>query len=91
MDWSNWVTARTFRALFGRAKAVSAAAVNRLRACRSPVWHAGFHDRAVRREESLLAAARYLVANPIAAGLANSPGEYPFWGSVWPGIEEDPI
>jgi REP element-mobilizing transposase RayT len=74
----------------GRAKAVSAAAVNRLRDSNRPVWQSGFHDRALRREESMLAAARYLIANPLRAGLVDHPGNYPYWDTVWPGAESEP-
>src|SRR5690606_25701340 len=35
---------------------------------RAPVWQEGFHDHAVRREESLAELASYVIANPIRAG-----------------------
>ena len=47
------------------------------------LWHAGFHDRALRREEDLVAMTRYIVANPIRAGLVDRLGEYPHWDSAW--------
>ena len=50
-----------------------------------PIWQKGFHDRALRKEEDLLTAARYLVANPLRAGLAQTIGEYPHWDAVWLG------
>ncbi|MDR6993362.1 REP element-mobilizing transposase RayT [Luteimonas sp. 3794] len=48
-----------------------------------PVWSNAFHDRAIRRDEDLHAAARYVVANPLRAGLCRSLGDYPFWDAVW--------
>ncbi len=54
------------------------------RLCRR-VWQRGYHDHALRQEESLRAAARYLVANPLRAGLAERVGDYPFWDAVWLG------
>ncbi len=42
-----------------------------------PVWQRGFHDHAVRREEDLQALARYVVANPVRAGLVPRTGLYP--------------
>ncbi|MFI8719800.1 REP-associated tyrosine transposase [Stenotrophomonas sp. NPDC077464] len=50
---------------------------SRLMAC-DQVWQRGYHDHALRREESLLQAARYIVANPLRAGLAQQAGEYPY-------------
>jgi hypothetical protein len=48
-----------------------------------PIWQAGFHDRAMRKEENLQAFARYIVANPVRAGLVNRVGDYPHWDAMW--------
>ena len=48
-----------------------------------PLWQSAFHDRALRREEDLLATARYIVANPLRARLVDRLGDYPFWNSTW--------
>lgn len=50
-----------------------------------PVWQPNFHDHAVRREEDLRAIARYIVANPVRAGLVARVGEYALWDAVWLG------
>lgn len=47
------------------------------------VWARAFHDHALREEEDLRHAARYLVANPIRAGLVERAHDYPFWNAVW--------
>ncbi|NWA29134.1 transposase [Pseudomonas gingeri] len=47
------------------------------------LWQKGFHDRAIRREENLLAVARYIVANPLRAGLVKRVQDYPLWDAVW--------
>jgi putative transposase len=47
------------------------------------VWEKGFHDRAIRMESTIKPAARYIVSNPIRAGLADHPGDYPYWNTVW--------
>jgi REP element-mobilizing transposase RayT len=47
------------------------------------VWQSGFHDRAMRKEEDLQALARYIVANPLRAGLVNRVGDYPHWDAMW--------
>jgi REP element-mobilizing transposase RayT len=66
-----------------RFKAVSGGAVNRTRRSNSAVWAAGFHDHALRFEEDLIGVARYVVANPIRAGLVTRAGDYPYWNAVW--------
>lgn len=48
-----------------------------------PLWQNGFHDRAIRNESDLLPAARYVIANPIRAGLVSSVCDYPYWNAKW--------
>ncbi|MCK7595217.1 REP-associated tyrosine transposase [Pseudomarimonas salicorniae] len=57
--------------------------VNRETARSGSLWQRGFHDRALREDEDVRDAARYIVANPLRAGLAESVGEYPYWDAVW--------
>lgn len=46
-------------------------------------WQQGFHDHAVRREEDLKGLARYIVANPLRAGLVKNARDYPHWDCIW--------
>ena len=47
------------------------------------VWQSGFHDHALRSEEDVRKVARYIVANPLRAGLVEQIGDYPFWDACW--------
>ncbi|MFO7647698.1 REP-associated tyrosine transposase [Halomonas campaniensis] len=47
------------------------------------IWQRGFHDHAIRAEEDLRQAARYIVANPLRAGLVKDILQYPYWNAVW--------
>ncbi|MHB9022031.1 MAG: REP-associated tyrosine transposase [Halothiobacillus sp.] len=47
------------------------------------VWQAGFYDRAIRAEDDLKTIARYIVANPLRAGLVQRIGDYPLWDAAW--------
>ena len=49
----------------------------------SPVWQRGFHDHALRKEEDIKSVARYIVANPLRAGLVKRVGDYPLWNALW--------
>jgi REP element-mobilizing transposase RayT len=86
-DHFHWlVTVRrgTLSALMAQAKGNAARQINRLLARRgTPVWQPGFHDHALRRDEDVRALARYIVANPLRAGLAKSVGDYPWWDAEW--------
>jgi REP element-mobilizing transposase RayT len=47
------------------------------------LWQGGFHDRALRKEDDVVVVARYIVANPVRAGLVTRVGDYPWWNAVW--------
>ena len=64
-------------------KGRSARALNVAGLRTGPVWQPGFHDRALRKDEDLLAAARYLLANPLCRGLVQRVGDYPLWDAIW--------
>ena len=70
---SRWV-ARLKAAMFRAVRAIQPG---------SAVWCRGFHDRAVRDGDELRDMARYLVLNPVRAGLVARLGMYPFWDAVW--------
>jgi REP element-mobilizing transposase RayT len=70
-------------ALLQRLKGGSAKAVNEVLNRRGTLWQPAFYDHALRRAEDRLGAARYIVDNPIRAGLVTRIGDYPHWDSVW--------
>ncbi|WP_027469851.1 REP-associated tyrosine transposase [Deefgea rivuli] len=47
------------------------------------VWQTSFHDHAVRYDEDVQAIARYIVANPVRAGLVQKVGSYSYWDACW--------
>lgn len=53
------------------------------RALGHPLWQRGFYDHALRRDEDIVSVARYIVANPVRAGLVRRIGDYPHWDAVW--------
>jgi REP element-mobilizing transposase RayT len=64
-------------------KSVSAHRLNKRLGRRGPVWQDGFHDRALRRDEDLKMVARYILGNPVRAGLAETVAEYSHWDAIW--------
>jgi len=69
--------------LMCRVKSRSSRSVNLLRGNSERLWQRGYHDRALRRDENLKAAARYIVMNPLRAGLVQRLGDYPLWDAIW--------
>ena len=64
-------------------KARSAHKVNRLLGRTGRVWQPAYYDHGLRRDEDVKGIARYIVANPLRAGLVARVGQYPFWDAVW--------
>lgn len=69
--------------LMRRIKASSSIALKRMAGVTGKVWQSGYHDRTIRKEEDLKGVARYIVANPIRAGLVKSVRYYPYWNAIW--------
>ncbi|GAA3983940.1 transposase [Comamonas faecalis] len=72
-------------ALSAVVRSVKSVSAHRLGAA---VWQPGFHDHALRADEDVVAAARYVVANPLRAGLVHRLADYPHWDAVWLGEDE---
>jgi putative transposase len=53
-----------------------------------PLWQEGYHDHVLRAEDDTKVIARYILANPVRAGLVEDPRDYPFSGSDRWTIEE---
>ncbi len=47
------------------------------------VWQKGFHDRAIRGDKDLRDIARYVVMNPVRAGIVKKIWDYSLWDAVW--------
>ena len=64
-------------------KSLSARAVNRRSGVHGCLWQKGFHDHAIRHDESMIHTARYIVANPLRANLVAKINDYPHWDAEW--------
>jgi len=69
--------------LMCRLKSRSSRSINRVRGVQDRVWQRGYHDRALLRDEDIKGAARYIVMNPLRAGLVRRVGDYPLWDAIW--------
>lgn len=66
-----------------RFKGMASRALGRKRERGGSLWQAGFYDRALRKDDDVVTVARYIVANPVKAGLVAWARQYPFWNAVW--------
>ena len=85
-DHCHWLVelhSKTLGELMCRIKSRSSVAVNEAAQSRTRLWQKGYHDRVLRKEDDLKAAARYLIKNPIRAQLTTRIGDYPLWDACW--------
>lgn len=47
-----------------------------------PIWQTGYFDHAIRKDEDIQNIARYIVANPIRAGIVAKIGDSPHWDAI---------
>lgn len=69
-----------------RIKSVTSRAAREAVSGVHPIWMPGFHDRALRREEDVPATVRYVLENPVRAGLVSSAALYPHSECGWAGV-----
>jgi len=69
--------------LMCRIKSRSSRSINLMLGDSGQRWQRGYYDRALRRDEDLRAAARYIIMNPIHAGWVKRVGDYPLWDAIW--------
>ena len=86
-DHFHWLLAlsgsRSLSGCVNTVKSFSARAINRLLGRQGQAWQTGFYDRAIRRDEDLLGVARYIIANPLRAGIVKSVRDYAVWDATW--------
>jgi REP element-mobilizing transposase RayT len=73
----------TLSAVMKLFKARSARQVNDYLGNNQSLWQKSFYDHGLRSEEDLKGIARYIVANPLRAGLVEHIGEYSHWDAIW--------
>jgi putative transposase len=66
-----------------RLKTVIARGVNRHLKRSGPVWQRAFHDHVLRAEEELATVGRYIICNPLRAGIVSRISAYPHWDAIW--------
>ncbi|POA47527.1 MULTISPECIES: transposase [unclassified Pseudomonas] len=67
----------------GAVKSRCTLKINQVTGRQGPLWQTGYHDRAIRDGEDLRPYARYIIANPLRAGLVEKIGDYPLWDACW--------
>jgi len=64
-------------------KARSSLNINKYLNKTGAVWQRAYYDHALRKDEDIKGISRYIVANPLRAGLVKHIYEYPLWDAIW--------
>jgi len=83
LHWLVQLERRSLAQLMQSVKSRSTLTINRALNREGAFWQTGYHDRAIRDNEDLRPFARYIVANPLRAGLVARVGDYPLWDACW--------
>lgn len=83
LHWLVELKSGTLAGVMGSMKSFTARQINRQLGTVGEVWQHGYHDHALRSEEDVRSVARYVVANPVRAGLVKSAWNYSHWDAVW--------
>lgn len=70
-------------AVVKKFKGRSARSLNSLLGNKGTFWQHAYYDHALRTDEDIKKVARYIVANPLRAGLVEKIEDYPYWDAVW--------
>ncbi len=84
LHWLVQLSAGHFPELVRNFKASSSREINEMNnAAGQQRWQTAYHDHAPRSDDDLMTVARYLVANPLRAGLVKKLADYPHWDATW--------
>ncbi|WP_300634808.1 transposase [Pseudomonas sp.] len=83
LHWMFELRDATLPQVMRQVKSRSTLAINHAGHTKGAFWQHGYHDRAARAEEDLLKIARYIIANPLRAGLVEHIGNYSLWDAAW--------
>ncbi|SDU58611.1 MULTISPECIES: REP-associated tyrosine transposase [Pseudomonas fluorescens group] len=83
LHWLVQLENASLERLMQTVKSRSTMTINRALNRTGAFWQTGYHDRAIRDNEDLRPYARYIIANPLRAGLVKKVADYPLWDACW--------
>ncbi|MBH0066679.1 transposase [Pseudoalteromonas sp. NZS100] len=69
--------------LIRKFKNITTYRLNKQNGTEGKVWQSNYYDHKVRDGEDIINQARYIVANPLRAGLVDNIRKYPYWDCVY--------
>lgn len=89
LHWLLQIVGEPMPAIIKRFKGRTARAINIHNETTGSVWQKAYHDHALREDEDIKTTARYIITNPLRAGLADKVQDYPWWWTIWAQPNDD--
>ncbi|OUR63404.1 hypothetical protein A9Q74_00735 [Colwellia sp. 39_35_sub15_T18] len=77
------LTKYTLAEIIKRFKGRSTQSINKFTHQKGSIWQPDYFDHQIKNEADLINQARYIVANPLRAGIVKNIDEYPFWNCIY--------
>ena len=69
--------------LIRKFKNITTYKLNKLYGAKGKIWQSNYYDHKIRSNDDLICQARYIVANPLRAGLVDNIQKYPYWNCIY--------
>ena len=69
--------------LMREVKGKSSYLINKSASSKRKIWQPGYYDSLIRSEEHLRDVSRYIIANPLRAGIVKNVRDYPYWDCIY--------
>tara|TARA_Y100000780_G_C13488973_1_gene341507 strand:- start:107 stop:571 length:465 start_codon:yes stop_codon:yes gene_type:complete len=83
LHWLFQVKALSLSEVVRQFKSLTTVKINALSGDKGPIWQQNYFDHQIRNERDLIIQARYIVANPLRAGIVQKIEQYPFWDCIY--------
>ncbi|WP_404341339.1 REP-associated tyrosine transposase [Pseudoalteromonas mariniglutinosa] len=83
LHWLLQLQNKTLSEIMRQYKSMTTVKINKLTHSQGQIWQTNYYEHLIRDESDLIHQARYIVANPLRAGLVTRVADYPFWNCIY--------
>ncbi|MCQ8879464.1 transposase [Pseudoalteromonas shioyasakiensis] len=83
LHWLLQLQDKTLSEVMRQFKSMTTVKINKHTGAQNQVWQRNYYEHRIRNESDLIHQARYIVANPLRAGIVSRVEDYPFWNCIY--------